>query len=284
MTAGALLGEGPLWDSARRVLWWVDILAGDLHCYTPETGADHRVHVGTMASAVVPRSDGTLLLARERDLAVFDPESGAVVPQAFPHTLPEGVRFNDGKCDAGGRFWIGSMALDAAPERGSLYCLYPDGRCECRLDAVTISNGLAWDDAGQTFYFIDTATHAVVAYDFDARSGEITNRRSVIGDLEERGVPDGMSIDSEGMLWVAHWGGWCVRRWDPHSGRCLAEVRLPTAQVSSCCFGGQELDTLYITTARNGLDRTALASQPLAGALFRYRPDSRGTMPHRFGR
>jgi sugar lactone lactonase YvrE len=160
------------------------------------------------------------------------------------------------------------MHLDLAPHTGSLYRVGPDWQPVPQLGQLTISNGLAWTADSQTCYFIDTATRVIMAFDFAAATGHLSNPRAVIEVPEAWGGPDGMCIDQEGKLWVAHWGGHCVRRWDPVHGEVLATIELPVPHVTSCAFGGQNYRQLFITTARSGMDEVALARHPQSGGLF----------------
>jgi sugar lactone lactonase YvrE len=167
---------------------------------------------------------------------------------------------------------------------GGLYLLEKNRKLRKVLSGVSISNGLGWSPDNKIMYYIDTPTRKVSAFDYHLDSGEIENRRTVVDFLvqQQLGSPDGMAVDAEGMIWVAHWGGSRVTRWDPQSGKLLEMIQIPALQVSSCCFGGKNLDDLYITTARNGLDQKILDSQPLTGALFKVRPGVQGLPTNAF--
>jgi sugar lactone lactonase YvrE len=191
---------------------------------------------------------------------------------ADPEAHLPGNRFNDGKCDPAGRFWAGTMRIaEDQVGAGSLYCLDRDLTVRKMWEGITIANGIAWSSDAKTMYYIDTPTCAVAAFDYDLATGSIANRREIIRTPKEAGFPDGMTIDAEGMLWVAYWQGWRVVRWDPSTGEMLATVELPVERVTAPWFGGPNLDELYITTARIGLSDEARAQQPLAGSLFRAR-------------
>jgi sugar lactone lactonase YvrE len=282
LDAQAELAEGPVWDAAARCLWWGDIMRGMLHRFDPESGSDSQAELGQMIGAVATSRESGLVAAVERGFARVDPDTGAMEPIAVPDAEPAGNRFNDGKCDPAGRFWAGTMGMNAEPDRGNLYRLDPDGTVQLMLAGVSISNGLAWSHDGRTMYYIDTATGGVDAFDFDPARGTIARRRTVVRIPEEQGAPDGMCIDGEGKLWVAHWGGGQVGRWDPANGAQVGRVNVPCTNVTSCAFGGPHLRTLYITTARAGLDGTALKDEPLAGGLFSVELDVEGTLPPRF--
>jgi len=160
------------------------------------------------------------------------------------------------------------MSLSEEPNAGSVYVVEKDLSISKRIESVTISNGMAWSINHKTFYFIDTPTFEVVAYDFNKHSGNINNKRTIIKIANEDGYPDGMTIDNEGMLWIAHWDGWQVTRWDPNSGEKIYSIQLPVAKVTSCTFGGENYGDLYITSAKVGLREDELEKQPLSGSLF----------------
>ncbi len=277
------LGEGPLWDVRKRCILWVDILSGRIHEYDPVAGTHRTLETDALIGAIALNKDGDLLAALDTRIAWINRASGAqrTVCRLAESEIP--LRFNDGKCGPGGRFWAGTMPLSEDKPAGSLYRLGEDGRCRSQLEGVTISNGLAWDQAGTTLYYIDTPTRAVQAFDFEPGSGRLENRRIAFRIPESEGFPDGMTIDTEDKLWIAHWGGWQVARWDPQTGQKLLGLRLPAANITSCTFGGAGLTDLYVTSARKGLGPAALGEQPLAGALFVF-PDTgyRGWETNRF--
>lgn len=278
------LGEGPVWDVRRNCLWWVDILAGAVHCYYPETRKHRSLTLGEMVGAVALRQDGGLLAATQSGFHFLDAETGVLTPIHDPEAHIATNRFNDGKVDPQGRFWAGTMSLQDEPRQGSLYMLDGTGAVIRRLEGVSISNGLAWSPDGATKFYIDTPTQQVRAFDYDAVTGELSNGRTAISIPDDFGDPDGMTIDAEGCLWIAHWDGWQVTRWDPETGDLLLRLPVPAARVTSCTFGGPGLRDLYITTARTGLSGAELEKQPLAGALFVVADsDYSGPAPHRFG-
>lgn len=284
LDAKAAHGEGPSWDPREGVLYWVDIVGCALHVYDPRTGRDRAIPTGREVCTVAPRAAGGVVAGLRGGFAFIDTRTGRIEPLADPEPDKPGNRFNDGKCDPAGRFWAGTCSQNCdVPGAGSLYRLEPGGGIHKVLGGLTISNGLAWSVDRHTMYFIDTPTLEVWAFDYEDRSGDIRNRRAAVQVPAQTGFPDGMTIDEEGMLWVAHWGGSRVCRWNPRTGAKLAELQLPVQQVSSCVFGGEDLDVLYITTSRLGLDEKALARQPLAGGLFSARPGVRGTATAVYG-
>jgi sugar lactone lactonase YvrE len=264
----ALLGEGPVWDDQRKTICWVDILNGHIHEFAPSRSAHRIIPVKEMVGAVAICPNGNFLAALKSGLAFVDRRSGEIKRINHPASHLPGNRFNDGKCDPAGRFWVGTMALSEKPGAGSLYMIDRDLSHSLKIRDVTISNGLAWSRDHKTFYYIDSPTLEVVAFDYDIQTGDISNRRVIISIPEKEGFPDGMTIDREGMLWIAHWDGWQVARWDPQSGKKLLSIPMPVARLTSCTFGGADMQDLYITSARVGLTDQQLEEQPLAGSLF----------------
>jgi len=263
------LGEGPVWHAIEGALYWVDILADRVYRYDPAIDRVDFSVAPPFPSAVMPGISGDLLLAVKGEAGLFSFEEGVFRTQYAIERANKSMRCNDGKRAPDGRFWVGTMALDGTSGAGSLYLLEAPGRITRLIENVTISNGMAWDTNKGLFYYIDTPTRRVVAYDYDINRGTIHGGVRPVVTVDERdGWPDGMTIDAEGNLWVALWDGWAVVCFDPDTGERLAEIRLPVARPTSCVFGGEGLDTLYITSAKKGLDADDLALQPLAGALF----------------
>lgn len=278
-----LLGEGPVWDADRQRILWLDILQGHIHQYDPAIDAHNVIDAGEMIGAICLSSKGSVIAAMKSGFAGIDLDTGKIQPIANPESHMTGNRFNDGKCDPAGNFWAGTMSLTDHPAAGGLYVLRTDGLAEKRLSDISISNGLAWSPDDKTFYYIDTPTHQVVAYDYDVSEALISNPRVVVRIPDDFGGPDGMTIDTEGMLWIAHWDGWQITRWNPATGELLMQLHIPTARVTSCTFGGDQLQDLYITTASVGLSPEQLLEQPLAGALLVIRDCGfRGIPPDRF--
>lgn len=262
------LGEGPLWDHNTQQLYWVDILKKEIHRFSPETNAHHIQKLDQMVGAIAINSKGGLVAALQNGIALINSEKNTVEMVAEPEQHLPDNRFNDGKCDPDGRFWAGTMSMTNQHGTGSLYTLEKDLSVSVKIKNVSCSNGLAWSPDLQTLYYIDSLTFEVVSYDFDVESGGIQNKKVIIRIPPNEGLPDGMTIDEEGMLWIAYYNGWKVARWDPNIGKELNQIRLPVSQVTSCAFGGKTLEDLYITTANTGLNEQQKEKQPLAGALF----------------
>lgn len=277
VNAKAHLGEGPVWDPITEQLYWVDILAETVFLYNPKTKENREIKVNQMIGALALRESGGIILAMKNGFYSLNLETEKLEFISSPEPTKKSNRFNDGKCDGMGRFWAGTMELDGKEGEGSLYVLETDYSVKKKLGHLSISNGLAWSPDQNYFYFIDTPTKSVVRYDFDKLSGDIANGKKVIDFSTQTGFPDGMTIDSEGMLWIAHWGGSKVSRWNPSTGEQLEVVSIPEAwNITSCTFGGKDLNELYITTARKDMSEKQLEQYPLSGALFRMKTDVNG--------
>ncbi|WP_300603797.1 SMP-30/gluconolactonase/LRE family protein [Niabella sp.] len=278
------LGEGPLWDLEQQCLWWVDIDAGKVHQYDMVHKVHKEIHAGQLCSAVVLCRSGRLMVTVKDGFAYLDVVSGTVDGFVPVEELLSDNRFNDGKCDPAGRFWAGTMDYrKGLPQAGSLYVLEKDRSVTKKLANITCSNGMAWSPDQNIFYYIDSPTYKVMAFDYDKATGAIGGGRTVVSIPESQGMPDGMTIDTEGMLWIALWGGAAVARYHPFSGACLSMIPLPVSNVTSCTFGGTDLTDLYITTAKAGPGKTDAAQQPLAGQVFVCKNSgARGIAPFKF--
>lgn len=279
VAAAARLGEGPRWWAGQ--LLWIDVLAGLLHRFDPEAGTDAVVDLGDVVGMVAPRRAGGLVAGLGRSVVRLDDAMREVARTDVEADRPAN-RLNDGRCDAAGRLWVGTMRRDGTGAQGALYRVDPDGTVHQRLDAVGLSNGLDWSPDGRRLYYIDTPTQRVDVFDYDGDLGEARDRRPFVTVPEEHGAPDGLVVDADGCVWVACYGGWSVRRYTP-DGVLDREIGLPVANVTACAFGGADLRDLYITTATDGLNAAARVAQPLAGALFRASPGVAGLPTSPFG-
>ncbi|WP_051292867.1 SMP-30/gluconolactonase/LRE family protein [Olivibacter sitiensis] len=278
------LGEGPLWDAKRRCLHFVDILSARFFSYYPHTNRVQTHEAPGMVGALALCRDGRLLAAVANGFYYVDPDSEAWTFLLHPEDHLPSNRYNDGKCDALGRFWIGSMHLEEKDEKGALYLLDSNLSYKKVLDNTTISNGMEWDREQRWYYHIDSQEKAVNRFAYDAEQGIITKPERIILFGDKEGVPDGMTIDTEGMLWIAHFGGGCISRRNPDTGEISLKIDLPVTQVTSCTFGGKHLSDLYITTAAKGLSKSDMLQQPQAGYTFVIKDIGyKGYKPNAFG-
>jgi sugar lactone lactonase YvrE len=248
-------------------LYWVDIKACTLHRYRVAGCEVRHWSLPEPVGAVVSRSRGGLLLALRSGFAVFDPQTGALQRLFDPEPESPQNRLNDGKCDALGRFWVGSMHDSERQPTGHLYRLDPDLSLERFPMGFVVTNGPSWSGDGRIFYFNDSVARRIYAFEFDLAEGRLGRRRLFVQVPADAGHPDGQCVDAEDHLWTAHWNGGRVTRYRP-DGTVDRVVALPAPLVTSCCFGGQDLSTLYVTTARAGLTPAALDAAPLSGGLF----------------
>jgi sugar lactone lactonase YvrE len=277
----AELGEGPLWDERERCLYFVDILRGHVHRFEPARGSVSTYPINqSVGAAGLTERDGLILAVRD-GFAWLDFETGDVTMVADVERDKPDLRMNDGSCDAAGRFWAGSMALDERTGAGTLYRLEPDGSVAASVRPVTVSNGIDWSGDNRLMYYIDSPTRRVDVFDFDIATGEIANRRPFVHVPRQSGFPDGLTVDADDHVWVALWKGGAVHRYAP-DGSLSTIVDVPVSHPTSCCFGGADLRDLYITTAYVALDAAERTKQPRAGGLFRCRPGVAGRSPHRF--
>jgi len=277
-----VLGECTVWCDRDQVLWWVDIRGPSLKRYDPATG---KTRVAPLSEAIgsfgLTRSSGSVIAAMKSGLYMLDPVSGERTLVAEPERDIPTNRFNDGRCDRSGRFWAGTMSDGPRLPSGSLYRLDPGGKCTNMRADIFVPNSIAWSADDQVMYFADTHLHTIWAYDFDLATGTMRNERVFADCSNQPGRPDGSCVDADSCLWNAEYGGWRVVRYTP-DGKIDRVVELPVSNPTCCCFGGKDLDTLYISTARQRLTPEQLAAQPLAGAVFAARPGVRGLVEARF--
>jgi sugar lactone lactonase YvrE len=277
-----ILGEGPVWDAARGRLYWVDIKGGRLHWLHPASGVLGDVAVEGQVSSVAPRASGQgLLAARQDGVGVLDPDTGEFTHRFDPEPERPGNRANDGNVDLAGRYWFGTMHDGELDASGAIYRLDPDWSCRRVLDGIGISNTLVVGPNNDVLYVADSLLRIIDALAVDPVTGEPGTRSSLIR-TRGPGGPDGSTVDAEGFVWNAQWGGARLVRYSP-AGEIDRIVPLPIDHPSSCAFGGEDLATIYITTARWLLSDEALARQPWAGALLAFEPGVRGLALPPFG-
>jgi sugar lactone lactonase YvrE len=258
------LGEGPTWDIGSGSLIWVDILGSAVHRFHPGPGTDEVTSVPQHVGAAKPRTNGGLVLNLRDGIGLREP-GGEL--RWLVYWAREGMRGNDAAVDPSGRLWAGTMRYDTATGGGFLARIEPSGKAAVVLPEVTISNGLGWNPDETRMYYVDTPTDRIDVFDYDAATGEVRDRRPLAHLTDTDGSPDGLTVDADGCVWVAVNGGGQVRRYTPE-GVLDRVIEVPASQVSACCFGGDDLSDLYVTTGREGFSEQDAEEQPLAGCLF----------------
>jgi sugar lactone lactonase YvrE len=276
--ATAVLGEGPYWVPEDSALLWVDIPNGQLFRTQFPSGATQSMSLGAV-SAAFPALGGGILTAGDNRLMLHTPPSGSgdawVSRMVAEVPSREGIRFNDASVDPAGRVWVGSMHVDESEPLGNLYRLDPGRELTAVVKGVTVSNGIGWSPDGSRMYYTDSPMRQVDVFDYDPATGEAFARRPFADLSRVDGVPDGLTVDLDGCVWVAMWGGGALRRFTP-GGHQDAVLRVPVSRPTSCAFGGPDLTDLFVTTASIDLTDAQLAAEPLAGRLLRLRPGPSG--------
>ncbi len=277
--AKAGIGETALWHPSEKKLYWIDVDKKLLNVIDPTTKLENHYPLGKMVGTVVPIDTGGVLVALKDGVYVFNMKTNNFRLLVSPEKeLPDNW-LNDGKCDPSGRFWVGSMGPH---NKASLYRINAEGESVKMLDSITISNGIVWTLDKTKMYYIDSPTLAVQQFDYDNTTGNISNSKVVIKFPNGIGSPDGMAIDTKGNLWIAHWGGSCVSCWDPATGQMIAKVEVPALNVTSCAFGGENLDMLYITTTSLFTDETSQKKYPASGGVFMVKTGAKGLRANYF--
>jgi sugar lactone lactonase YvrE len=276
-------GESPHWHAETKTLYWADIVDPHIYKFSTEEEKLQKYPVQVPLTGLGLRESGGLILAAKSGLYLTDSKLSDFIFLNDPEQDKPDVRFNDGLVDPRGRYWAGTLnEVDFTSSDGSLYCLSHDGTLSTHDSNLKGPNGMGWSPDHKKMYLVDCFAQCIYAYDFEAEQGRISNRRIFAKIPPENGMPDGLTVDSQGFIWNAHWGGWRVTRYDPE-GNIEREIKLPVKNVTSCIFGGDDLGDLYITTARYLLDENELKEQPLAGDVFRIRPGVTGLPDPKYG-
>jgi sugar lactone lactonase YvrE len=262
-----ILGESPLWHAERKCCFWVDIENGILYEYNWGQKSTRHWKFNYRLTLVLQGKNDQLILALDARIARFDLKTEQIEWIVDVETNSE-TRCNDGACDSLGRLWVGTMHLTDRKGTGALYFIDKDLKVQKKINNTSVSNGIAWSLNNFRLYYIDSPTQVVQSFIFEEKTGEIVFEKNVIQIPNEMGSPDGMAIDEEGMLWIAHWGGFGVYRWNPHNGELIEKVEVSVPQVSSCSFVGENLDYLLITTARENMKEDELKKYPQSGDTF----------------
>jgi len=261
-----VLGEVPRWHQTEQALYWIDALKPAIHRLDPATGALESWTPPEKLGSFAPSAGGGLIIAGRNGFALYDPRNGTFERIADPENKAEENILNDGRCDSRGRFWAGSMTKTMQRASGKLYRV-DKGSLEACDDKIWVSNGVAWSPDDRTMYFADSHVHTIFAYDYDLATGALGKRRVFADTSDRAGVPDGASTDVEGFLWSAHFDGACLVRYAP-DGRVDRTVAMPVSRPTAVAFGGPDLRTMYVTTARFRLAADKLAAEPHAGGLL----------------
>ncbi|KAL4235807.1 hypothetical protein ACF0H5_004197 [Mactra antiquata] len=272
------IGEGPHWDERTQSLLYVDIHDGVVHRWSSLTGQNESHRFSAFCSLIIPCESGGYIVSNKKTICHFDWDSKRLTAIDKVDDT-KATRINDGKCDASGRLWFGTMGLEKSPavvreNQGSLYSLERDGSVKLHKEGVSISNGLAWTADNKTMYYIDSIPRKVYAFDFDLNNGSISNERVAINfggedTMTKLGYPDGMAIDTDDNIWIACYSVGRVVKFNPKTGEELDSVSVPALRTTSCCFGGKYFDELFITCSRYGLTENEKKETPLAGSIFR---------------
>ena len=281
LKAEATTGEGAIWHPGRQTLFWVDIEGKTLYEYHTNGKAPNTWRFDQMVTTVVPEDNSTMIVALQNRVIRLNLNNSTHTTIVDIPDEAGNYRCNDGKCDPSGRLWIGTMGLKGQKKSATLYCL-EQGKLVPKIENVTISNGIVWSANKKYMYYNDTPTGKIARFRYNDTTGEILFDGIAVKLPEGTGVPDGMTIDKDDNLWVAQWGGYGVYCYNPYTGELLKKIEVPAPNVASCAFGGEKLDTLYITTARAGLSPEQLEKYPLSGSLFYCAPGTTGVRPNYF--
>ena len=281
LRCGNQLGEGPVWSVAEQCLYWVDILETTVSRFDPTTGRHEVCNLPKLVSAIVITDQTHILAATQDGLEFLDFEAGELSPLVDPEPTKPANRLNDAKCDKHGRLWVGSMRLDVSRADGSLYRVERGAQSTQIENGFTVANGMDWSPDGKTFYFVDTIPGNIYAYDFDPEQGTVSSRRLFASVPEKEGRPDGLAVDREGNVWCAIWDGWRIDQFDS-DGSKKESLAVPVPRPTSITFGGEDLSTMFITSARVRLPSETLNKAPHSGDLFAIQAGVLGQKPNLF--
>jgi sugar lactone lactonase YvrE len=289
LDAHAMIAETPFWDQENRVVYWTDLSGRSVHVYNPTTGKDKEIGVRELTGTVIKRKSGGVIVALENSIVSVDTTSGQIKPlQVVEQGIPEN-RLNDGKCDAKGRLWISTAPKEfaqygmALKPTGKLYCVDTDLSVTVHDDGFHMYNGIVWNKSNTKMYIVDTANFKILSFDFDLEMGTISNKEAIVDVPKDFGYPDGMCMDEENNIWLAHWGGYQITKWNSQTRELINRIRVPAPFVTCCAFAGDNLGDLYITSAIADMDEAALLEFPYAGGVFRLKSGVKGLESFMFG-
>ena len=280
--ASAILGEGPVWDDALGKLYWIDIKKHQVYRYDPVTSKSETWQLDQMVGCVIPASNKSIVCALQDRLIELDTTSGETKYFASIEKDLTENRSNDGKADAAGRLWIGTLNIPGGNGKAALYSIDKNGAVLKQVDKIGMSNGLGWSPDNTKMYLVDTTERHVMQFDFSLPEGSLTNKRIILKFNEADGSPDGMCVDGEGMLWIAFYGAKRVGRYNPTNGQLIGEVEVPAENVTCCTFGGADMDILFITTASEGVKEEGFKAYPDTGSLFSVKTGIKGLKGYKF--
>ncbi|WP_442265893.1 SMP-30/gluconolactonase/LRE family protein [Tenacibaculum sp. ZS6-P6] len=279
----AKLGEGAIWNHISKELYWIDIEGKKLHIYNPSSKQNSSIEMPCRIGTVVPSEDkNKAIVALEDGIYVVNTRTKELSLLSDVESDITENRFNDGKCDPNGNLWVGSMHLAQNKPNANLYKINEKGESDKMLDGITISNGIVWSKDKSTMYYIDTPKGTIRAFDYDKKTSEISNERVVVTVDPKDGFPDGMAIDDQDMLWVGMWNGNAVAKYNPKTGTLEKKIKVPAHNVTSCAFGGDNFDELYITTASVDMTDDEKKQFPLAGSVFKIKLKEKGVKSNFF--
>ncbi len=275
--SNSYLGESPLWSKEQQLLYWVDIKGKMIHIFDPKTKYDISYPTQDLVTAVALQNNNAILVALRKQIVSFDCKTGKTKVLSKAEENDPDTRFNDGKCDCRGRFWIGTINTRIPTSNACTLYSFDGIQIKPVLHDIMFSNGLAWSPDHRTFFHVESFRKAIFAYDFNAEKGSLTHKRLFVSLNESTAYPDGITVDDEEGVWCAHYGGSQVVRYD-RTGKISVIIKLPVPHVTNCCFGGENLDTLYITTAQENLSPDQLKKHSLSGSLFAIKVDYKGIL------
>jgi sugar lactone lactonase YvrE len=278
----SLLGESPIWSGDEQALYFVDIHRPAIHRFKPANGDVSTWPMAENVGSIGFRASDGLIAALRRNFAGVNTNDGAVQPLQSPLFAATDMRFNDGRCDRGGRFWAGTVQESRKAGLAALFRLDAHGNCKNMLDGLTVSNGISWSPDDRVMYLADSWDRSVYAFDFDLAQGSMANRRLFAKFPDGAGIPDGATVDTEGCYWIAHFDGWRISRYTPR-GELDRVIEFPVPRPTSCAFGGPDLKTLYVTSASFNLSPEQRAAAPLSGRLFALNVQAQGLPEPVFG-